>query len=76
MGRDRFMLLGPLGVVYASVCTNLPDDAATVRLNEDNPTGIESSWEISSDPMFADGVHTNPCDCPQIPGCRHVLFNC
>lgn len=64
-----------VGLVCASVCTDLPLDAATARLNHDYPTGISSPWEPSQDATFADG-QPNPCPCDETPGRTHYLFNC
>lgn len=62
-----------VGLVAASVCTDLDDDTATQRLNETHPTGIASRWTVA-DASFADGT-PNPGPCAR-PGCRHVLFAC
>ncbi len=64
------------GLCYASVCTNLPNEEATRRLNADLPTGISSGWEVSTDATFAGGDDPNPTPCPDVEGHRHVLFEC
>lgn len=62
------------GLVYASVCTSLPDGAATLRLNWYHPTGV-NPWRIADDQTFAGG-ESNPTQCPDRPDCRHILFSC
>lgn len=64
-----------VGLIYASACTNLTNEEATVRLNHEHPTGIASGWAVSDDAAFASG-QPNPCPCEQSPGRRHVLFSC
>lgn len=64
-----------VGLVCASVCTDLPLDEATQRLNAEHPTGIRSQWEPSTDETFANGV-PQPCPCESVPGRTHYLFNC
>lgn len=61
------------GLFYASACTSLSDEEATVRMNE-MPTGTRGGWAISADKTFTDGSpHPNPCD--DNPGThRHILF--
>jgi hypothetical protein len=64
-----------IGLVFASVCTSLDDETATLRLNLQHPTGISSSWEICEH-EFADHS-SNPHPCNQSPDThRHILFNC
>ena len=64
-----------VGICNASVCTSLPIDEATSRLNAIHPTGVSSKWKPSEDKNFASG-ETNPCACPDHPGNQHILFNC
>lgn len=64
-----------VGFCCASVCTSLSDEQATVRLNQEHPTGLASGWAVSTDEKFAGG-QPNPCPCPDVAGHRHVLFNC
>jgi hypothetical protein len=65
-----------VGLCSASVCTSLSNEDATARLNGQEPTGIDSQWQISSDPTFASG-QTNPRPCDDWPDThRHILFNC
>ena len=63
-----------VGAIYASVCTNLPIGEASIRLNNEHPTGISSRWGLSGDD-FADGT-PNPCPCERNPESKHYLFNC
>ncbi|MEO3922666.1 hypothetical protein ABGB07_02105 [Micromonosporaceae bacterium B7E4] len=62
------------GLVCVSVCTSLPDDAATARINLMPPMGDRGEWVLSEAAEFADGSpHPNPCDInPQTH--RHLLF--
>jgi hypothetical protein len=65
-----------VGLVSASVCTNLSLKEANQRLNEEHPTGIDSEWSLSKDKTFASG-EPNPCQCEQHPETnKHYLFNC
>lgn len=63
-----------IGLVCASVCTNLSIREATKRLNIQHPTGISSQWRKSTD-NFSDGS-LNPHFCEQNGGYKHYLFNC
>lgn len=66
-----------VGLCYVSVCTSLTDEEATDRLNHEHPTGINSSWFVSTEPHFHEGYASNPCPCPSSPSTnRHVLFQC
>jgi len=65
-----------VGAVAASVCTSLSVEDATVRLNEQHPTGISSKWSLSEDKYFADKIHENGCQCPDYPENKHYLFTC
>lgn len=62
-----------VGLCYASVCTNVDDDAATYQLNWQHPTGV-TPWQIADEP-FASG-EPNPTPCTDRPDCRHILFVC
>jgi hypothetical protein len=64
-----------VGIVCASLCTSLPIDQATERLNAEIPTGLSSKWTLSEDKTFASG-QLNGCDCPDHSGNKHYLFNC
>lgn len=65
-----------IGPISASVCTSLPLNETTVRLNEEYPTGIDSPWRKSKDETFASG-QPNPTPCENNPKThRHYLFNC
>lgn len=65
-----------VGLVAASVCTSLPIEQATQRLNESHPTGV-SPWHLSDDKTFADGNTANGSACPDHPEThKHYLFNC
>jgi len=64
-----------VGLCYASVCTCLKPEEATVRLNTEHPTGVRSQWAPSSDATFRSG-EANPHPCPDHPGNFHYLFSC
>lgn len=63
------------GLVSASVCTNLPLNEATERLNRELPTGIPSGWKASPEPTFASG-DPQPGPCELSDGSTHYLFHC
>lgn len=66
-----------VGICYASVCVldGTDDDDIVREVNQQNPTGISSRWQLSADETFADGL-TNPCPCNEIPGRSHRLLEC
>ncbi len=70
---DKFEVYG-IGIVCASVCSNLSKDETSKRLNREHPTGISSQWRLSGD-NFGDGGK-NPHTCEQDADCKHYLFNC
>ncbi len=71
---EHFQII-KVGIVAASVCTDLSDEKATARLNAEHPTGIRSRWAISDAPTFATG-QSNPCPCEHDSSRRHILFSC
>ena len=64
-----------LGIVHASVCTDLTRRAATERLNREHPSGITSRWRPSKEPAFLGG-EPNPSPCERDPSRTHYLFSC
>jgi hypothetical protein len=59
------------GVLYASVCTDDPDDVVIAAVNAEVPHLVP--WVISTQP-FADGA-PNPAPCNHdLAGRRHVLL--
>jgi hypothetical protein len=64
-----------VGLVSASVCTDLPIEEATERLNDEHPTGIDSRWQPSDEPTFSGG-QPQPCPCNIDPSLTHYLFYC
>ncbi len=65
-----------VGICAASVCTSLPLEEATERLNSESPTGITSRWSPSEEPTFKGG-QSNPCACETHPEThKHYLFRC
>jgi hypothetical protein len=71
---ETFTIYGH-GLLYASVCTSLSDEAATERLNFVMPTGTQSAWAIDDEGVFADGT-PNPQPCNLNAENRHILFSC
>lgn len=64
-----------VGFAYASVCTSLNDTEATTRMNHENPTGIESQWEIADEAFASGDPNGRPCN--EHPNThRHLLFVC
>lgn len=62
-----------VGVVYASVCTSLDDEAATARMNVEAPTSTDTPWQIA-DEAFRTG-EPNRVACHDHPEThRHLLF--
>jgi hypothetical protein len=58
-------------LTHARACTSLSDEAATERMNTENPTGIESWWEICASEALA------PVACQERPDThRHLIFEC
>ena len=65
-----------IGICAASVCSSLPIDQVTERLNQEYPTGLDNRWEPSADQRFKGG-QPNPCPCNENPSThKHYLFNC
>lgn len=65
-----------VGLVHASVCTNLPVTDATHRLNQEHPTGV-GPWQFSAETHFRTGQpHPTPCEKYLESGRRHLLFEC
>lgn len=68
-------ILGPIGLIRLSVCTNVDPEKVGAAANYVAPTGISSGWERCPEPNFATG-QTNPCPCPDGNGCHHYLLGC
>jgi hypothetical protein len=65
-----------VGLVHASVCTDLDDpDEIAREVNAKHPTGISSAWKISDAPTFSGG-QPNPCPCDRDPDRKHYLMVC
>jgi hypothetical protein len=62
------------GIVYSSVCTNMPKRKLVEYMGEHEPTGIDSSWEIAEENFR--GGEPNGCDCPDKKGNKHWLVVC
>lgn len=66
-----------VGLCMASCCApnGMTREEVEVSVNAQEPTGIQSSWQISGED-FATG-QTNPCPCNTAPGTRrHWLLEC
>ncbi len=74
MTEPEFTAYG-VGMVCASVCSTLPINEITRRLNVKHPTGIDSDCELSGE-LFSDGS-PNPHPCDREPDThKHYLFHC
>ena len=58
-----------IGICNAIICTRLPIEEATSRLNRGSPTGISSKWR------FEDGA-SNQTPCPDGQGKTHYRLFC
>ncbi len=58
-----------IGLVDAVICTRLPIDEATARLNRESPTGISSRWRF-------DKKKANKSPCPDGQGKTHYRLFC
>lgn len=56
-------------LIYAVICTRLPIDEATERLNIASPTGIHSQWKF-------DGKKSNKSPCPDGQNKTHYRLFC
>jgi len=65
------------GIVHCSVCTNVRSRKRIEELvNQKNPTGISSHWQISKSKIFSGGI-LNPCPCEKYPEThKHYLMEC
>lgn len=63
------------GLCYCSVCSSLPKDEIVLRVNAENPTGLDHGWGIAKD-NFREGP-VNPSPCEQYPEThKHYLLSC
>ena len=58
-----------IGICDAVICTRLPINEATKRVNVENPTGIHSQWSF-------DGKELNKSPCPDGQGKTHYRLFC
>lgn len=57
-------------LLSTQVCTSLPDDEATARMNL-MPSGTTHGWQLSTEPVNA------PVACADTPTThRHLIFDC
>ena len=73
MSDDHFEAYS-VGIICASVCTNMSVEMATARLNLEEPTGGHP-WFLSEDKKFLQGGPM-PGVCERNPAHKHYLFNC
>jgi len=64
------------GIIFCSVCAKkgLTIQEITDKVNELNPTGIGSKWQLSKEKFK--GGEENPAQCNKYPDRLHYLFNC
>ena len=58
-----------IGICDAVICTRLPIEEATAKLNRESPSGIKSKW------LF-DGDAVNKSSCPDGQGKTHYRLFC
>ena len=58
-----------IGLVDVVICTRLPINEATARLNRESPSGVSHSWEF-------DGGKENKFPCPDGQGKTHYRLFC
>jgi hypothetical protein len=58
-----------IGICDAVICTRLPIEEATRRLNMERPTGIRSCWQF-------DEKNANKSACPDGQGKTHYRLFC
>lgn len=58
-----------IGLVDAIICTRLPIEEATTRLNRESPSGISHPWSF-------DGEVANQSPCPDGQGKTHYRLFC
>jgi len=58
-----------VGLIDAVICTSLPIEGATARLNREYPTGISSKWAY-------DGKKKNRAPCSDEQGKMHYRLFC
>ncbi len=61
-----------VGLIGAVICTSLPIEEATSRLNSQSPTGISSGWRLSDE----EDESPNHAPCPDNANNTHYAFNC
>jgi len=64
------------GLIYCSVCADKKLDQKEVEklVNQENPTGINSLWQVSKE-NFRDGAE-NPHSCEKDGNRLHHLLSC
>ena len=58
-----------IGLLDAIICTRLPIEEATARLNVESPPGTSHGWRF-------DGEAKNKAPCPDGQGKTHYRFYC
>jgi hypothetical protein len=63
------------GILYCSVCSSLPLEETIERVNIENPTNIDSEWQLSQEPFRTGEANPHPCEkYPETH--KHYLFIC
>jgi hypothetical protein len=63
------------GLCYASVCSSLPIEEITERVNRELPTGIKNKWKLHDEPFKTGEANPHPCEAnPETH--KHYLFSC
>jgi len=72
--KDSEFLVRMVSICQYIVCSSLPIEEVTRRLNQEHPTGLSHSWELSDE--YPDGS-PNPSPCNENPKThKHYLFEC
>ncbi len=72
---DDFTLLRE-GILFSLICTSLPIEEATDRMNRLHPAGTEHGWMLSERTEFRHG-EPHPCACQEHPEThKHYLMVC
>ncbi len=72
------VILYAVGLLSCSACAPaaLTPEEVTALVNQENPTGVDSPWQVSTEPSFTTG-QPNPCPCNRSPSTRmHYLMEC
>ena len=63
------------GLCYCSVCSSLLKEETVLRVNGENPTGLNHGWEIAKEDFREGSLNPHPCERnPKTH--KHYLFSC